>query len=246
MAKVTGEQKLKAREELGVTIVRCGDIIRSAQSWQAKGEFYKISAVNKALQSIISTRRDFSQIKSQWKRFYKEVFGIRADFSQLTVPEADSVYSLLVINYPKVTLTDLHSGGKDPQLNWKYTDQKLDDVIDWQFGRDAIAQKQAYIVRVRANNEADEDMKNISAKKIDTKSINTITLKERLLLGRFLWWSEQVILDKKFVTLCSGSRFTDGHVPSVDWDDGEVIVNWYHFEIAFDVLRARRAVSLPF
>ena len=46
MANVTGEQKTKAREELGTLIVRAGEIISAAQKWQAYGDVEKIFAVN--------------------------------------------------------------------------------------------------------------------------------------------------------------------------------------------------------
>lgn len=235
---MTAKKKTVTDEQLGKIATKQWELFRRVKDGSLDPD-----SVEKSLQILLSGGKDFSQIKSQWEKFYKEVFGIKADFSQLSVPEADGVYSWLVINHPNVTLTDLHSGGKKPQPSWKHASKELDDIIDWKFGRDAIAQKQQYVVRFRANHEADEDMKNSSAKTIDAESINTITLKERLLLGRFLFWSEGIILDKNVITLCSGSRFTDGRVPFVRWHDDEVSVHWCIPDSANGGLRARRAVS---
>ena len=53
-------------------------------------------------------------------------------------------------------------------------------------------------------------------------------------------------LDAKNWTLCSGSRYRDGYVPSVCWnlDDAKVVVHWYSADDRDDYLRARSVVSL--
>lgn len=41
----------------------------------------------------------------------------------------------------------------------------------------------------------------------------------------------------------SGSRNDDGNVPNVNWNDGQMRVNWYNPDNANGNLRAREAVS---
>lgn len=52
-------------------------------------------------------------------------------------------------------------------------------------------------------------------------------------------------LDVKNITLCSGSRDSDGDVPDVDWDpdDGKVRVHWYDAGGSDGSLGAREIVS---
>jgi hypothetical protein len=40
-----------------------------------------------------------------------------------------------------------------------------------------------------------------------------------------------------------GSRYSDGNVPNLNWNDDGVNVNWYSLDNANDNLRARREVS---
>ena len=46
------------------------------------------------------------------------------------------------------------------------------------------------------------------------------------------------------VTLCSGSRGSDGDVPEVDWHDADgLVVHWCYPGVAGDYLRSREVVS---
>lgn len=193
---------------------------------------------------------DYSQIISEWKKFYKEIFNLETDFSRtkvLNIPEADDSEFPWFICVPEAKVLSneqAFSGGK-PQFNvWKYTNKPFDKVLDLSFGRDAL--KNPYIVRCRANYEADEDLKNLSANKIAEMKTDTLTLKERLLLGRFVYWKENKLLDRETITLCSGSRILDGNVPKADWydSDGGLQVDWYYLGGAHDLLRSRAAVSI--
>jgi hypothetical protein len=101
-----------------------------------------------------------------------------------------------------------------------------------------------YVVLCKANIEADGDLKNTSANMVKDKGINTLTLKERLLVGRFHWWRDGIILDKDYITLCSGSRcFSVGDVPRLYWNGVRLFVYFNSPDASFDDLRPRRAVS---
>ena len=187
---------------------------------------------------------DFSLLLPKWEKFYKKTYGRKYDFSGIFVPQADDIFAWPICMASDISAEDWLSAGKDQLPFWKYTDKKLDDLIDASFGRDGW--EEDYIVRLRANEEADDDLRNISAIKIAEMGINTATLKERLALGRFLYWYDRKLIDKRVVTLLSGSRYSDGDVPGVYWHGGKLRVGRYNPGVAHDGLRARRAVSLIF
>ena len=105
--------------------------------------------------------------------------------------------------------------------------------------------KGSYVVGFKKNIEADPENANQSANDRKKKKAKDITLLERLLLelGYFLATGNH--LDVENVTLCSGSRDSDGCVPDVDWraDDGRLWVGWCHLDRQRSSLRARAVVS---
>lgn len=111
-----------------------------------------------------------------------------------------------------------------------------------------------YLVSFRARKEADEEYNNLSAVQLKEQGIKGITNPERLFLGLGFYQAtegeadlNQRHLDVKNYTLCSGSRCSDGKVPSVDWDSGRrrVRVNWVAPGGRGPSIRAREAVSEP-
>jgi hypothetical protein len=186
---------------------------------------------------------DYSRILSDWEKFYRKLFGLKIDFSGVSVPEASEEFSWFVCVPEGFSAEQAFSGGEKQFNFWKYTDKPLDDVLNLSFGRDEW--KNSYIIRCRLNYEADEDLRNLSANAISEQHINTMTLRERLLLGRFIFWKERRHLDVNNITLCAGSRYSNGRVPSVRWsgNHGGVCVSWCGPGDAGDDLRSRRAVS---
>jgi len=41
----------------------------------------------------------------------------------------------------------------------------------------------------------------------------------------------------------TGSRYDDGNVPNVNWDDSKMNVNWCNPDDRYDIWRPRQAVS---
>ena len=103
----------------------------------------------------------------------------------------------------------------------------------------------SYSVSFKANIEADPELANKSADTLKAENVNGITLIERLLLEVAYFMATGKHLDEKNVTLCSGSRSSDGGVPGVDWNSGnrEVYVGWYFSDYSDSNLRARAVVS---
>lgn len=182
---------------------------------------------------------DYSVILSEWEKYYWKIHDLKTDFSGVSIPEAGDEFSWFICRPEKFFAERAFSGGKKLCFKWKWTDKSLDDVLDMSFGRDG--KTKPYIVRVRPNWEADEDLKNLSAIAVAERRINTVCLTERLLLGDFLYWNHEKHLDVKNTTFCTGSRVSDGSVPRVRWLSGKVHVGWDY--PVNDRWHSRRAVS---
>lgn len=188
---------------------------------------------------------DYGIILADWEKYFRKIHGLKTDFAGINIPEAnDNNFPWFACRPENFLAERAYSGGKQLYPKWKeWTDRSLDDVLDLSFGRDGETKPR--IVRFRANWEADHDLKNLSANDIAEKKINTATLTERLLIGDFLFWKFKRHLDENNATLCAGSRYGDGSVPSVEWNEryGELYVRWCRPDYAFDDLRSRETVS---
>ncbi len=203
-------------------------------------EVVSVESVRKAGGEVVLSKPKFIR---DWEKFYRQIFGLTVDFSDVPIPKDPGGYTWPICVPPRSILGDemALSGGKQQYKITRRYYPNMDTAIDHTFGRDAL--DESYIVRVRPFDEADEEMKNLSARTIQKQNINTLTFRERTLLQRFLLWKEKRILDKKTITLCAGSRFSVGDVPSSYWSGDGVDVDWCHLVNAVDNLRARRAVS---
>ncbi len=161
---------------------------------------------------------DYSLILNEWEKYFREIHQLKADFAGVTIPEADDDDFPWFVCVPEKFSTErAYNGGKQLYSKWKWTGKVLDDVLILSFGRDT--RKDPYIVRFRTNWEADEALKNLLPNIIVRKQINTSTLKERLLLGDFLYWKCKRHLDVENITLCTGSCYSGGFgfVPFAHW-----------------------------
>lgn len=109
-------------------------------------------------------------------------------------------------------------------------------------GKVTSERKGNYTVYFKNVQESDEDLKGLSANDIKEKGMKTITLEERLLLEIVYFKETGNHLDVKNITLCAGSRYSDGGVPGADWRDDKFRVFWYNADHASDNIRSRSAV----
>ncbi len=186
---------------------------------------------------------DYSLILNEWEKYFWKIHQLKVDFTGVRIPRADDDDFPWFVCVPEKFSTErAYSGGKQLYPKWKWVKEALDDFLDLSFGRDA--QTEPYIVRFRANWKADEALKNLSADMIAKKQINTSTLKERLLLGDFLYWNYERHLDiRGKITLCSGSHYSYGLVPCVYFYSYSLYVNSYSFGKIHPDLRSREVVS---
>ena len=115
---------------------------------------------------------------------------------------------------------------------------------DEQLDKDFPVPKEITTRYFKNNIEADEEYKNMSAKDLEAKKIEGITLRERLLLEIQYFKETNKHLDMGSITLCSGSRDSDGFVPCVNWyaGDHKVSVSRCNVDGRSDVIRGRATV----
>lgn len=100
--------------------------------------------------------------------------------------------------------------------------------------------KKAYSVWIKANVEADENLKNRSSQDLNKEGIKGITLLERLLLELQYYKETGEHLDIDKATLCNGSRDVDGGVPDCSWCNVGFTVHYYYPGHRYEGLRARQ------
>lgn len=181
------------------------------------------------------------QIK-KWQKFYKANFNLDCDFSNVAIPACPGDgWRLLII--ADVSLEKIYARCKELFGAWRWTSDNLDKIVTW---NERDAKNGAYAIWVQNFVEADEKWKNHSANKIKELGIKTEILAERLIHELEFCTETKSHLDIKNVTLCAGSRSSDGRVPRVDWRSfgREMRVGWCRPDDASGHLRSRQVVSV--
>lgn len=174
-----------------------------------------------------------------WSKFYKDVYGLDLDFSGIAIPVRKHGFDRLLVVAQGMTPQRLFDKCKEMFPTRKYADRNLDEVVK----SDRTAQNGHYAVWVRDREEADEENKNLSANKLAERGESGETLEERLLHEQKFFKETGEHLDEENVTLCAGSRDSDGDVPGVYFRSDQVRVSWYHTDRSYDSLRSRSVVS---
>ena len=193
------------------------------------------------MQAILEHRNPFGldNVVIDWKKVY-ETLGMKVDFNN---NDANDPNYWVVPVFKGVTPNKVVQALRDQNVNvYLYTDD-LDKGVPTN-DRDP-AKDGDYRVKFLKTVEADPELKDKSADDLKKEGVKGITLLERLLLelGYFLATGNH--LDIENVTLCSGSRGSDGGVPGVYWDtdDRKVYVSWSSTSNSRVDLRARAVVS---
>lgn len=173
----------------------------------------------------------------RWEHLFEVFFGRKLDLSNLYVsPKPD--YSCWAVLIPAgLTNNEVFDACTKTFKSWRYVDD-LNTVVD------VVKRPEGpYVVWVRDTVEADSDMANKSAADIETVGVNTLTLKERMMLELVYLDMTSKHLDLENWTLCAGSRGAGGGVPVCRWFGGEFCVHGTCVDYRYSRLRARVAVS---
>ena len=200
----------------------------------------------KIAQRWIQNPKDLTQALSgillprlwDWQTFFQKYFSMELDLSDLKTPLKQEGFDRLIIVPKGMTPNRIYEACAKHFPCWKWTEDLNETVA-----HNDREPKETYAIWVRNRKEADEENKNISAEQAKEQKIQGITLDERLMFELKYWDETGEHLDVENLTICSGSRFSAGHVPRVGWDDGELSVRWCRPQHARSPWRVRTVVS---
>ena len=176
-----------------------------------------------------------------WVKFYREVMNTAMNVDAIRIPEHHEGFDRLIVVMPSMTSERLFQFCKTRFQAWKWTDKNLDELVI----SERTTTAGPYAIWVRDRVEADEELAGKSYNDLKANNIIGVTLEERLLneLEYHFWTGSHK--DIQNVTLCSGSRCSDGHIPGVDWRGGhdKLVVGRYDPDYRYSHLRSRQAVS---
>lgn len=185
---------------------------------------------------------DLTNPIKQWEDFYLKVFGVTVDFSGIKIPERTEAQKLeftrLIIVLKGLSLNNVYEACQRHFKCWRYTDN-LDQAIQ----ENERKNTDSYAIWVRDTVEADEVHKNKSAEMIKKEKLKTETVLERMIHELKYFLESGKYLDINNVTLCSGSRYSDGGVPIIIWSDGGFWVRWYYTGNRSGSIRSREVIS---
>jgi hypothetical protein len=187
-----------------------------------------------------------ADILADWTKFYRDYLDLKVDLSGIKIPAyKNGLDRMIAVAKELIALTNgkpyafIIEAMKKRFPVWTYFDD-LDKMI---VINDRWPDKISYAVSFRDRVEADEELKNLSANDLAKENISGITCLERLLYELKYFAETGNYLDIRNVTLCSGSRYSDGGVPHVNFGDGEVSVYGDDPSHSSDDLRTRLAAA---
>lgn len=184
---------------------------------------------------------DLKDQVERWRYHFKNLYHIDPDFSNLYIPTRIPGFDRLIIVPKGLT-----------HQKWVETARTIHEVDLYKENLDSTVTKndrtpkdRSYGVWIRDRCEADEELKGKSADDLEQLKVQGITLLERLVLGTGYLFEKMSHMDRENVTLCSGSGFWVGGVPSVSWFtvNFKVYVRWCSVSCSSLGLRTRAVVS---
>jgi len=181
-----------------------------------------------------------AQLRTEWMEFYDRIFGIGVDLSSVKIPDEQSGFGRVLFIPQGLSINQtIDACQKYFEVNSYLSDLDSEVPIS-----DRSPESGSYVIRLRDRREADKELKNLSANELCERNIKGITLLERLVSELKYHDETGEHLDVKNVTLCNGSRYSNGGVPHVSWHGGELTISWEYPDRATDCERAREVIAL--
>lgn len=174
-----------------------------------------------------------------WQKIYHDHFGV--ELGPVAIPTHRKGFDRLIVVAQGITIQQAYDACKKLFPCWKSMDRDFDEAIP----TNERVPNTSYAIWARDRIEADEEFKSLSVNNLKAKSVTTLTVLERILFELKYFIETGGHLDINNVTLCAGSRGSDGSVPSADWHGSKFYVHvlWCDPAHSNDDLRAREAVS---
>lgn len=233
-----GQMTLGQQRELHIRVLAA---LPKDMLWEvAKGWIQNPKTLAKVLTEALMPSADLEKFLTDWQRFYGAFFAMGLDLSQVQIPQQQPSFTRLIVVAQGLTPNRVFEVCQQHFSCWRYTED-LDETTKGRNDREPV---EHYAIWVRDRQEADEELNNLSAKQLKEKNVQGIVLLERLLLELKYWDETNQHLDVDNVTLCAGSRDSDGLVPSVAWYDiGRLEVREFFPRNTSPTIRARAVVS---
>ncbi len=184
-----------------------------------------------------------SDLKEQlgwWTALWAE-FGFTVDPTSITLPTVPAGFGPVRLGVIPQGLTIQKAWeiaeSLFPCKNW------IDGDLDKAIPTNDRKTDKAYAVAFRDRPEADEEFKNLSANDLKARNHKGITALETIVDEVGFYKKTGGHRDIQNVTLCSGSRSSDGFVPRSRWYDDVFLLYWLLAGYRDDNLRSRQAVS---
>jgi hypothetical protein len=200
----------------------------------------KKTELKKKLREGFSIIDEFSDIREEWKKFYKTHFNWDVDFSEVIIPPMPTVGKWRLLFIAKgMTLNLAFKVCEKLFPSWKYCND-----LDKEISKNICDTSNHYAVWIRDEVEPDTEFLGKSTREVDSEMKIGITLLERIILEIKYFAETGNHLDIKSLTFCSGSRYSDGDVPGADWSSGGFRVVWCHLGRSGSSYGIRSAVRL--
>ena len=174
----------------------------------------KNTVLRKALEKVFEITADpYAEVRAEWQKFYQDHFKMVTDFSEVVVRERPKVGSWRLIFIPmglsmNATLAIMRSKFQV----WVYAED-----LDASVTVNTRTSTMSYAVWVRDGVEPDGEFLGKSTRDSDMAGSIGMTLLERMVFEVKYFVETGQHLDNTGMTFCTGSRYTDGHVPYVYW-----------------------------
>ncbi len=238
MSATESKKKPSLKQLLALAAFIAGVLEEIFTSGQVQSWLQNKSKLRTKLLEVFEITADaYNEIREEWQKFYQSEFGMEVDLSGVQVPEKpEGNYRLLFIA-KGLTPNKVFDSWKFPK--WRYNDD-LDKVVP----SNKRTTAESYAIWVLAGDEPDAEFLGKSTNQADPSMEIGMTLVERMIFESKYFLETGKHLDKKGVTFCSGSRRSDGNVPSVYLNtNGKVDVDWHDLDFSYAKHGVRREVS---
>lgn len=187
------------------------------QYWIGKKEL-----IRKQLREMFNQIDLHVEQREVWRKFYQKFFSLDLNVADVRIPDApaEGDWRLIIVSRG-LTLNQVYD-----RMITRFKCGKYANDLDASVTKNARDTKETYAIWVRKGVEPDEKYLGKSTNQADPDMKIGMTLLERMLLEIAYFDETGEHLDVVGWTRCTGSRNSDGRVPSMYWGDGGVHVGW--------------------
>ena len=181
-------------------------------------------------------------ITADWQKFYQEVFNLKVDFSQTIIPNnTNTKLNFLQFMPQGLTYSQVHD--KEKSMYPKYWDWNDNWPNEMSLDFEERKTDQNYAIWHSGLAEVEDDYADKTSNWILSHKIKTMTRLERGVFGLYMLWKHNIIIDRRFITYCTGSRDSGGRVPGAGWSGDGFASGWIRPDGHYDHWRPRPVVS---